>query len=57
MTDEIDLFGKGPMQGSLFGSGDERMQAPRQRVVPEPETVRLRLRSVLEKARTAENMP
>jgi hypothetical protein len=57
MMDEIDLFGQGPAQGSLFGSGQDRLQAPRQRSTPDPETVRLRLKSLLEKARTAEKMP
>jgi len=33
------------------------LQAPRQRSVPDPETVRIRLQSLLEKARTAEKMP
>ncbi|MDP1732319.1 MAG: hypothetical protein Q8L54_14330 [Devosia sp.] len=57
MTDQTDLFGKSPAQGSLFGPGDDRMQAPRQRYVPDPEAVRLRLLSLLEKARSAEKMP
>ncbi len=57
MTDETDLFGQGPAQGSLFGPGQDRLQAPRQRSTPDPETVRLRLKSLLEKARTAEKMP
>ena len=57
MADETDLFGHGPAQGSLFGSGQDRLQAPRQRSTPDPETVRLRLKSLLEKARTAEKMP
>jgi hypothetical protein len=33
------------------------MQAPRQRTVPDPEVVRLRLKSLLEKARSAATMP
>jgi len=57
MTDEKDLFGNGRAQGSLFGSGENRLQAQRQKSVPDPETVRLRLRSLLEKARSAEKMP
>ncbi|MHB1111126.1 MAG: hypothetical protein ACYCZU_12530 [Devosia sp.] len=57
MTDQTDLFGKSPAQGSLFGPGDDRMQAPRQNSIPDPETVRLRLLSLLEKARSAEKMP
>lgn len=57
MTDEKDLFGNVPAQGSLFGSGGNRLQAPRQKAIPDPETIRLRLKSVLEKARSAEKMP
>lgn len=57
MTDEKDLFVYSPAQGSLFGSGENRLQAPRQRSVPNPETIRLRLKSLLEKARSAEKMP
>ena len=57
MTDETDLFGQVPAQGSLFGAGEDRLQAPRQSSMPDPETVRLRLRTLLEKARSAERMP
>jgi hypothetical protein len=57
MTDETDLFGPSPAQGSLFGSGDDRIQAPRQNSLPDPETVRLRLMALLEKARSADKMP
>lgn len=57
MPDEIDLFGRAPAQASLFGPGEDRLRAPRQRLVPEPESIRLRLNAVLEKARSAEMMP
>lgn len=57
MTDQNDLFGHSPAQANLFGSGEDRMQAPRQSSVPNPETVRLRLKSLLEVARSAEKMP
>src|SRR5215210_492186 len=57
MTDETDLFGHTPAQGSLFGTGKGRLQAPSQRSLPDPETVRLRLQSLLEKVRSAEKMP
>lgn len=57
MTDEADLFGKSPAQGSLFGSGEDRLQPVRQRSLPDAEIVRLRLKSLLEKARSAERMP
>jgi hypothetical protein len=33
------------------------LQAPRQRLTPDPETVRRRLRLLLDKARSAEKMP
>lgn len=57
MTDQNDLFGLGPRQGSLFGPGDDRMQAPRRRTIPDPEDVRRRLKALIEKARTADKMP
>jgi len=57
MTDETDLFGQGPAQGSLFGPGEGRLKAPPQRSIPAPETVRLRLKALLEKVRSAETMP
>jgi hypothetical protein len=57
MTEQTDLFGHGPKQGSLFGSGEDRMRAPRQSTVPDPEDVRRRLKALLEKARSAEKMP
>jgi hypothetical protein len=57
MTDETDLFGQTPAQGSLFGSGDDRIQAPTQNLLPDPGNVRLRLMGLLEKARSAEKMP
>src|SRR5713226_4629628 len=57
MTDQSDLFRKDPPQGSLFGSREDRLQAPRQRSAPDPEAVRLRLKSLLDKARSAEKMP
>jgi hypothetical protein len=57
MSDQADLFGHGLAQGSLFGTGDDRLQAPRQRSLPDPEIVRRRLKSLIEKARAAEKMP
>jgi hypothetical protein len=57
MADDLDLFGHGPAQGSLFGAGDDRLQAPVRRYVPDPEKVRQRLKALLEKARSAEKMP
>ena len=57
MTNETDLFGEGLAQGSLFGSGDNRMQVSHQSSLPDPEAVRLRLRTLLEKARSAQTMP
>jgi hypothetical protein len=57
MTDETDLFGQSPAQGSLFGPGEDRLQAPRQSTTPDPEVIRLRLNALLETARSAEKMP
>lgn len=57
MTSESDLFGHQPAQGSLFGSGEHRLQVVHRRTEPDPETVRLRLKSLLEKARSARTMP
>ena len=57
MTHESDLLGKRLAQGSLFGPGEDRLQAQRRSSVPDPETVRRRLKSLLEKARSAEKMP
>lgn len=57
MADQTDLFGHAPAQGSLFGSGDDRLQAPVQRYLPDPEKVRQRLKALLEQARSADKMP
>ena len=57
MNGEADLFGHTPAQGSLFGQAEDRMQAPQQRTTPDPEEVRLRLRALVEKARSVERMP
>jgi len=57
MADQIDLFGHGPAQGSLFGAGDGRLQAPSHRTLPDPEKVRRRLRALVEQARSADRMP
>jgi hypothetical protein len=57
MGDDVDLFGHGPAQGSLFGDADDRLQAPARRHLPDPEKVRARLKALLEKARLAQKMP
>jgi hypothetical protein len=57
MANETDLFGKSPAQGSLFGPGEDRLRAPHQRSMPDPEDVRRRLKALLEKARSADKMP
>lgn len=56
-TDQNDLCGPGPRQGSLFGAGDDRMQPPRPSTLPDPDDVRRRLKALLEKARAADKMP
>ena len=57
MSDDTDLLGQGPAQGSLFGAGEDRLQSPAQRYTPDPEKVRQRLRLLLDKARSAQKMP
>jgi len=57
MAGDLDLFGHGPAQSSLFGDGDDRLQAPVRRYLPDPEKVRRRLKALLEKARSAQKMP
>lgn len=57
MTEGTDLFGQAPAQASLFGTGDSRLQAPRQNSLPDPEQVRRRLNALLERASSAEAMP
>jgi hypothetical protein len=57
MTDETELFGNSPVQGSLFGPGENRLQPPQQSTTPNPETIRLRLKSLIEKVRSADKMP
>jgi hypothetical protein len=57
MADDLDLFAHGPAQGNLFGDGEDRLQTPLRRYVPDPEKVRRRLRALLEKARSAQKMP
>jgi len=52
-----DLFRRNPAQGSLFGSGEDRLKAPPQRYTPDPEKVRQRLKLLLEAARSAHKMP
>lgn len=57
MMDESDLFGRSRAQGSLFGSGDNRMQAPHRSALPDPEDIRRRLKALIEKARSSDKMP
>lgn len=57
MRNETDLFGHGPAQSSLFGEGEDRMQAPRRSYTPDPEEIRRRLNVLLDKARNADSMP
>lgn len=54
-----DLFGNpvGPAQQSLFGEGDDRLQAPAQSFAPDPERARKKLLALLATARAAEAMP
>ena len=59
MSESADLFGRptGPAQASLFGEGENRLQAPTQNFLPDPAVVRGRLNALLDKARGAATMP
>ena len=57
MTDNSDLFGFTPAQGSLFGTGEDRMQVPVRSSTPDPGDIRKRLNALLAKARAAQTMP
>jgi hypothetical protein len=57
MTDKSDLFGQAPAQESLFGLGDNRMQPPKPSTTPDPQAIRRRLHTLLDKARGADKMP
>jgi hypothetical protein len=56
-SDQADLLGRAPAQGSLFGVGEDRLKAPVQSYLPDPEKVRQRLKLLLGKARSAKKMP
>jgi hypothetical protein len=59
MASQDDLFGHTgvPAQGSLFGEGENQLQAPVQTFTPDPDLIRRRLNAILEKARRAQAMP
>lgn len=59
MTDSPDLFGHptGPAQQSLFGEEANRLNAPVQTFLPDPEVIRRRLNALLDQARGAATMP
>jgi hypothetical protein len=57
MMNDSDLFGQTPPQASLFGQGDDRMLPPERSAAPDPQVIRFRLHALLEKARSAEQMP
>jgi hypothetical protein len=57
MTDDTDLFDNATAQASLFGPGENRMQPAQRSTTPDPNVIRLRLHSLLEKARRAQAMP
>jgi hypothetical protein len=58
MTDLVDDRANPPsVQGNLFGTGENRMQPPRQSTLPDPEKIRRRLRNIVQKARNATTMP
>lgn len=59
MTNKTDLFGCAPGDGqqSLFGEGQNRLQAPKQSYAPDPERARRKLMALLERAQAADVMP
>jgi hypothetical protein len=59
MKQPTDLFGQpiGPAQQSFFGEGEDRLQAPKQKIGPDPERARRKLLAVLATARAAKRMP
>lgn len=59
MSESADLFGRpaGLAQQSLFGEGENRLQAPAQSLTPDPADIRRRLNGLLAKARGARAMP
>ena len=56
MTAKTDPFGAAG-QLSLFGVGEERLQAPAQSFSPDPDVIRRRLRTLLDTVRRATTMP
>jgi hypothetical protein len=44
-------------QLTLFGEGEDRLQAPVQSFAPDPERARRKLMALLERARSADTMP
>ena len=59
MSEPVDLFGHpvGPGQFSLFGAGDDRLQAPAQSFAPDPAAIRMRLTAVVDSMRGARTLP
>ena len=57
--DELPLLGESGIRRSweVFGTGDDRLQAPPQQLQPDPEKVRCRLRALIEIVRSADKMP
>lgn len=51
------LFGQKSAQGSLFGDGEDRMQAPKRSDEPDPAVIRKRLQDLIATARAAKTMP
>ena len=59
VSDPVDLFGHptGPAQFSLFGAGEDRLQAPRKSFTPDPDSIRRRLNALLARAKAASVLP
>lgn len=56
-ADQAGLLGHLPAQGSLFGEGEDRLQAPQRSMLPDPAAIRLKLQNLLREARDARTMP
>lgn len=57
MSEGSDLFGHTHAQGNLFGDGADRMAPPQRASSPDPDTVRLRLKNLVETVQAAQALP
>ena len=57
MSERPDLFGHTHAQGNLIGDGPDRMAPPQRASSPDPDTVRRRLKNLVETIQAAQAMP